>query len=179
MIVLLSIPVDLSFSVSVLRGTEGYVRIGWLFGLIRIPVKLNKPASATKQSRRNKRPKAKKKRSTVGPGLLRRGEFWRWLQRLLKRLLGRVEIVQLFIRLRLGLGDPADTGRLWAVMGPVSVLLGSIPQAQVSIEPDFMEAQLRLESKGQIRLYPIRIIGLMLVTALSPQTWRALRARGG
>jgi hypothetical protein len=172
LLVLLSVPVDLAYRIHLRTGVEGRLTIGWLFGLIRIPVTLG----GKKPGKKAKRKKAARRKSDRGRKIVTRGEFWRWLRRLLRKILGRIQVYRLFLRVRLGLGDPADTGRLWAFAGPVAAILATIPLADISIEPNFMDAELVLESEGQIRVYPISIIATVVVTALSPATWRVFRA---
>ena len=84
----------------------------------------------------------------------------------------------LFLRLRIGLGDPADTGRLWAVVGPVAGLAQNLRSAVVRIEPEFMDPVFEVESHGQFRLVPIQLIALTAAFVLSPtmlRVWRQLR----
>lgn len=179
LILLLAIPLDLSFAFSVRDDVEGRMTIGWLFGLVRFPVSLTQEKKEAAEKKQSKAPRKKRKpeppRVTY---LIRSGEFWRWSNRLLKRLLGHIKVYSLFLRVRLGLGDPADTGRLWAVAGPISALLASIPVARINIEPNFMQAELQVESEGQIRIYPIRLIAVAVSTALSPTTWRLFPSTG-
>ncbi len=79
------------------------------------------------------------------------------------------------LRIRLGLGDPADTGRLWAVVGPVAGLLANVEEASVEIEPDFMDAVFELESSGEIRLIPLQILYLVVALLLSPPVWLGVK----
>jgi hypothetical protein len=180
LLALLSVPVDLAYRLHLRAGVEGKLTIGWLFGLVRIPVSIGgeKAGKKSKSKKRAARGKAKRARANRGRAIVTRGEFWQWLRRLLRKLLGRIEIYRLFQRIRLGLGDPADTGRLWALAGPVAAILASIPLADVRIEPNFMDAEFVLESEGQVRVYPIRIIATVVATALSPTTWRVFRQQG-
>jgi len=152
--------------------------IGWLFGLVRIPVNMDKRAAPKSVK---ERPRPVKKRtggsSRTGMTIVRRQGFWLWSKRLIGRLLDSIRIYHLYLKLRLGLDDPADTGRLWALAGPVSVLLASIPVANVILEPDFTQAQFTAESEGRVRIYPVQFIILLLVTLLSPSTWKLFYSR--
>ena len=80
--------------------------------------------------------------------------------------------------MRLGLGDPADTGRLWAIVGPLSVAAQGIRSARVRVEPAFMEAVLEFDARGRMRLVPVQFLALAIGFALSPpsvRAWRTLR----
>lgn len=153
---------------------QGDMRVAWLFGLLHFPVRFDGKASEPSKKASTRRP-FRHKRKGSGLRLVRSGEFWFWLRALLRRLLGQIHIYSLYLRLRLGLGDPADTGKLWALMGPVAVLVSSIPFANVHIEPNFMDAELLMESDGEIRIYPLQLIAIMIMILLSPSTWRLVR----
>lgn len=92
---------------------------------------------------------------------------------LVRRLLAAIHIRHLTVRARLGLDDPADTGRLWAVMGPVSALLALPKAARIDIEPDFADQVLMFTGDGHIRVVPLELLILVLVFLLSPKTLRA------
>jgi hypothetical protein len=79
----------------------------------------------------------------------------------------------LYLRLRIGLGDPADTGRLWAIIGPIAGLAQNLRSAMVRIEPEFMDPVFEVESRGQFRLLPIQLIALTAAFVLSPTMLRA------
>lgn len=180
LLALLAVPVDLAFRLRISAGFEGRLTIGWLFGLIRIPVRLGGERSKKKaEKRRKKRVRKAKKPRRGGRPVFLSGEFWRWLLGLLRRLLARIHVYRLFLSVNLGLDDPADTGRLWGGVGPVAAMLAAIPLADVRIQPNFEEAALLVESEGEIRIYPLAIIATVVATALSPATWRVFRKQGG
>ena len=81
----------------------------------------------------------------------------------------------LFLRLRIGLGDPADTGRLWAVIGPIAGMAQNFRSAALRIEPEFMDPAFEVESHGQFRLVPIQFIAMTAAFMLSPTMLRAWR----
>ena len=88
----------------------------------------------------------------------------------IKRMLRASHAQNLYLRLRIGLGDPADTGLLWAVMGPLSGMLKNLQGASIEIDPEFIDEVLELESHGQFRLIPIQFIVLIIVFIFSPET---------
>ena len=77
--------------------------------------------------------------------------------------------------MRLGLDDPADTGLLWGVIGPVAALLGAAERISVRVEPDFAAETIDVDSSGQIRLIPLRPLVLTAMLGCSPAIWRGLR----
>lgn len=81
---------------------------------------------------------------------------------------------RLRLHLRLGLGDPADTGRLWGLLGPLSALLARCPHSHFTLEPDFVDAVLQVEGSGTLRVIPLRLVVLALLLSLSPAFWRGM-----
>ena len=91
-----------------------------------------------------------------------------------------VRVHQLRLRVRLGLDDPADTGRLWAFMGPLAAAAHRSSGVQIRLEPDFTEATLAFEASGRLSVVPLRMLALVLGFALSPSSlraWRSLASR--
>lgn len=177
LVALLAIPIDVVFAVQRDERFEGRVTIGWLFGLARVPVG---PPHA-----RAKPKKAKPARVHRGPhrphkvsAMLRSEGFLRRLVRLLRRLAGRIHVRRLRLYLRLGLDDPADTGQLWGVVGPLAWAAPVPTGADLAIEPEFTGATFQFNGEGAVRIVPIEILALLIAFALSPVTWRALRAPG-
>ena len=84
------------------------------------------------------------------------------------------------LRLRIGFDDPADTGYLWAVVGPVTALLPRRGREALDLAPDFWEARFDLAARGRIRVFPAEVIGAALIFLLSPATlrtiWQVVRA---
>ena len=174
---LLAIPVDLAFSVRRHEGRQtsrGTLR--WLFGLVRL--RLGKPKVRTRPE--PECPKVRRRHPKLGgvrrvKAMLRIEGFGWQLLRLAQDLLRRIRIRDLSLKIRLGLDDPADTGRLWAVVGPLAGILTLPSVARVTLEPEFTSEALELDGRGRIRIIPLQLLFLMLVFALSPNTLRALR----
>jgi hypothetical protein len=183
LLALLAVPVDLAFRLEGAGPLGGEVAVRWLFGLVRarIPV----PGARRAPARPEAAPEA------AGPGTARAGRtrllglardpaFRRRAWRLAGDLLRAVRVRHLRLRLRLGLGDPADTGRLWAVLGPLGAMARGLRRAEVRLEPEFGGEALELRADGRVRLVPLRLLALVAAFALSPPALRAWRAaRGG
>jgi len=182
----LAAPLAVAFSVDRARDPWGQLGIRWLFGLVRFRTGLP-PAGSTRASRVKKKPAgAGKKRRFAGGArgvarLLGDSSLRRRVARLAAGLLRAVQVRDLFLRLRVGLGDPADTGRLWAVLGPAAAIAGGLRGADVRVEPAFTEQALDVEGRGALRVVPLRVIALGIAFMLSPATLRAvsLSRRGG
>ncbi len=171
---LLSIPVDLAFSYEKGEGSRSRMRIGWLFGLI------GKELGGEKKGR-EKKPKelkAKKgRRSFRGPlAVLRARGFSGRLLLLARRLLQSVQVRDVDVEFQVGTGDPAEMGLLYGVIGPSVALARSSFSPNIRIEPNFVEETFEGHARGAVRVYPIRLIPPLVAFALSPATFRGVRA---
>lgn len=179
-VLLFAVPIDVAFVVRRDERLRGRVTVGWLFGLVRISVY---PASSAARARPSRRPsgqivkrhRKRRRARNVGSMLLSEGFLARVL-RLLHRLLSRIHVRRLYVHIRLGLDDPADTGRLWGMVGPLVCVVPTPATGTVAIEPDFTGEAFHVDGEGAVRIVPIEIIVTLLAFALSPITWRALRA---
>lgn len=180
LLIVLAIPVELAFSVQRYEGRQkSRGTLGWFFGLVRL--NLGEPKVRVKaKSKRHETKRRHGRRSGAHrlSAILRiEGFGWRLL-RLGRDVLERIHIQELSLRIRLGLEDPADTGRLWAIVGPLAAILTLPPVARVTIQPEFTTEALELDGKGRIRIIPINLLFVVLVFLLSPMTLRALYSMG-
>ncbi len=173
--VLLAIPITFGFSASVDAPNGRWqrsARLQWAFGLLNLPIGGQRPKTKPPKKPPGKATKAKRSRLKVGR-LLANPAFWARLRLLLSRLLGAIEWQMLHLHARFGLDDPADTGRLWGLAGPMAASL--LPAGRdVSIQPDFERETLAVESEGEFRVVPLRVVGIVLAFGLSPRTWRVV-----
>ena len=112
--------------------------------------------------------------------LLKQRSFRRRVYKFVRDMSRATHARNLFFRLRVGVGDPADTGRLWAIIGPVAGMMQNLRSVAVHIEPEFMDPVFEVESHGQFRFVPIQLITLTAAFMLSPtmlRAWRRLRRR--
>jgi hypothetical protein len=184
LLALLAIPLTLSFEVAWCKSLSGKLRLYWLFGLVRIPITVSPtaPPSPEKSSAaKHSRPGARAPRENthlfamIRQKPLRR-RFFRYL-RDCWRAIGKKDVA---LRLRIGLGDPADTGRLWALLGPIAGMLANNRETTLQLEPEFFDPVFELEGHGDIRLIPLQLIyltlGLLLSAPLRHAVTQARRA---
>lgn len=150
------------------------LRFSWLFGLVSrdITGKKEKPAEERRA------PKVRKKRwwadSRVMLKILRIRGLLSHTKRLVKDIFSCFRFREIAADFRIGLGDPADTGLLFAVLGPATVFLGSSPLHRIRIEPSFGDdAVFQGHSHGTVRLHPIRLVPPFLKFAFSLPTMKA------
>jgi hypothetical protein len=175
---LLAIPLTLTFQVSWQEVSRNDAELKWAFGLVRkriLPTESKPGPSKSEQVRRRigryRRPTRKK--PAILSALLQK-DFRRRITRFVHDVWHAVHKEDVTMRLRIGLGDPADTGQLWAFLGPVSGMLGSVQNVSVKIEPEFVDETLEFVGNGSIRIIPMQMIYLAAALMLSPPIWRAI-----
>ncbi len=175
LVALLAVPVDVVFRLQGVEALAGRLTIRWLFGLVRVRVPVpgaRKPSAEPKAAGKRPRRRTRGGRARI-LAVLRQAPFRRRVHRLVADLLRAAHLGRLRLRVRLGLGDPADTGRLWAVVGPLGAWAEALPGADVRIEPEFVDPVLDLDARGRLRVVPLRIVALAVSFALSPASIRA------
>jgi hypothetical protein len=183
-LLVLAVPVDVEFRLEGIEPFTGEVGVRWLFGLVRFRIpgpRVGKPTprpeAKPKAARVRARPKARGRHRNV-LAALRQAAFRRRVYRLVRDLVRAVHLHRLRLLMRLGLGDPADTGRLWAVVGPLNAV-AQLRNAELRIEPEFMDPVLEFQADGRLLLVPLRLLILAIAFALSPPTIRAWRTLKG
>lgn len=179
-LLLLTIPVHIAFRLQGVRDLSGQVVIRWFFGALRLRIDL--PRAARSPPRRAaavaRVDPAEPRSRTTALRMLYQADFRRRLVRLIKDLVRAAHLRAVAVRLRLGLGDPADTGRLWAFVWPLSAAVRGFQGATLRLEPDFTEAVFDFDARGQLRLVPIQCLMLVTAFVLSPPAIRAWRSMG-
>ncbi|HEX9803135.1 MAG TPA: DUF2953 domain-containing protein [Gammaproteobacteria bacterium] len=172
LVALLAIPVTLTFRLAWQQTLRGQVQLGWAFGLLRVRIPLSKTASASSAGDKPLQKKARHREPPRKGGnpfrLMRQKPFRRRIIRFVGELWRALHKQDVRLRLRVGLGDPADTGQLWAIMGPLAGVLANTREASITIEPDFMDALFEFDGSGRIRFVPLQLLWLTLAMLLSP-----------
>ena len=83
------------------------------------------------------------------------------------------------VKCRIGLAEPADTGMLWGVLGPISGGLQTVSDCDILLAPEFSGESFQCEAEGRLRVYPIQLGGLFAGLLASPRLWRALLRADG
>lgn len=175
----LAVPVDVEFRLEGIEPFTGHLGVRWLFGLVRyrvpVPRAGPRPEAKPKAAEVRARPEGRRRHRNV-LAALKETAFRQRVYRLAGDLIRAVHPHRLRLLMRIGLGDPADTGRLWAVVGPLSAV--PLRNAELRIQPDFLDPVLEVEADGRLLLVPLSILILAIAFALSPPTiraWSALR----
>lgn len=191
-LLLLAIPVTVSFSIVRREAFSGRITIGWFFGLLRITPSISKSGDRTRKRRRPPRAPAEPgepgepeepsaKRPAEAPRdsakrflkVLRSKGFARGVLRFLRDVARGVRFVSLHVAGRFGLDDPCDTGRLWGAICAFTGFLHGAERVRFLVEPEFNEAVLELDGRGEVRIVPVTLLLPAARFVLSPSTLRA------
>jgi len=176
-VILLAMPVTLTYQFSWKETPSADLRLNWAFGLVRADVSpdLAKPGPDKPEATRKKgarRGKSTGKKNFMAA--IRQAPFRRRMFRFVSDLWRTIHKKNVRLLVRLGLGDPADTGRLWAVLGPLSGMLARLRDIRVTIEPDFLDSTLEVDSSGTIRMIPLQVAIIVFGLLFSPPIWRGI-----
>lgn len=176
LIALLAIPLAVEFELEWPGRSRNEIVLAWAFGFVRARVPGRDSARAATKRKQAGRRESGGSRPQNMLAALRLRDFRRRLYRFGGDLWRSIDKQDIRIHARVGLGNPADTGMLWAAVGPVSGLLASARGISVSIEPDFVAAVFEVDGRGRFSFVPLRLIAIMLGMVVSPTAWRGLRA---
>lgn len=178
-IALLAVPVTLTYRMSWRQGFQGDVQLHWLFGLVRIRLPASEPESPTPEDEERAQRAGRFERSSRENhrvfAVVRQKSFRRRITRFIRDVWHAIHKRDVRLNVRIGLGDPADTGQLWSVVGPVASILSTAREATVGIVPDFVEETFELDSRGNLRLIPLQMLYLAAGLLLSPSIWQGLK----
>jgi hypothetical protein len=179
-VILLALPVTLTYQLSWRETLSANLRLIWAFGLVRADVSPDrtKPKTDKAEAGRKKagrRGKSKSRKTNV-MAAIRQPSFRRRIIRFVSDVWRAIHKKNVRLLVRLGLGDPADTGQLWGVLGPLSGTLARLRDIRIAIEPDFLEPTFEVDSSGTIRLIPLQFVALVLGLLVSPPIWRGIRS---
>ena len=118
------------------------------------------PSGATRARRKARRERPRPPRAASGRGARGRQRTRRMIRaapQLLAGLLSVFRIDRLRLQGRIGLADPADTGRLFGVLMPVAFAWRG-RRMQIDLQPDFSGPVLDGVAEARIRVVPIRAV---------------------
>ncbi len=185
-ILLLAIPVHLVFALKKDGIWRGRIVVYWLFGLTRRTLRPGREDRARVLRRRRRRRKVigaasrqvvSKRRHVFA--VLRSKGFARRAAYLVRDLLRSIRPRRFRFQCVVGLDDPADTGRLLAVLSPLRLLantelkVGRHSQTAFELIPDFTGPRCAGYWYASVRFVPLTVIGLFLGFLFSPPVFRA------
>jgi len=152
------------------------MRLVWLFGLVSKEItKVKKKPEEKERVAEGKRKPRKIQARTIFK-ILRTKGLLKQLKRLLRDVLRRLKIRDLRVDFRVGLDDPADTGLLFALIGPTIFFLGSSRVHEIRVQPSFEdEAVFEGYLSGALRSVPIQLVVPCLRFVFSLATLRVVK----
>ena len=167
----LAVPVDVRARLDIGGRPPFTAAVCWLFGLLRFNI-----SSGKHRPRKKKKPKPVRKKRSGGLGwrsildiLLTKGlakQFFFLVKRSFQQLGWR----DLQLDMRIGLDDPADSGMLFAYIGPVTPFLPRRVTLRPVIGPTMLEGFL----SGTLRIIPLLFLFIFLRFLFSLPVLRAL-----
>lgn len=173
----LLVPIDIAFHTYVPGKPKFSLRLAWLFGLVSREITgREKPEEKKKVVKGRKKPGRKINRVKNIFELLRIKGLLMQVSVLVRRIIGCFKIKELSADFKVGLGDPADTGMLFAAIGPAALLSGSTFPCQIRIEPSFQsETTFTGRLNGTVRLQPIKLVVPLIRFVFSLATIRVIQ----
>ena len=174
-VALLAIPFEIIFKIQSQQERQSDIAIVWLFGVVRFPISgaPGRPSKKPKKTKKSSKRKGKTNFRAI-KSLFFNARFRNRLIKFVKDVFKTIHIISFYLRIRLGLDDPADTGRLWAYLGPLAVYLTNLSNATISLVPDFQTETLDYDGSGRVRIVPLQVIFTVLAFVFSPITIQAL-----
>lgn len=185
-ILLLCVPLDLKFVWDSLQKPPGRFRLKWFFGALGRDIQKGAPKPERKE-------KAKKERAGGATKnlngirdfieIVRIKGLFRQLARLIKDLFKQIKLKNFTGSIRVGLGDPADTGFLFAIVNSALPFLDNLAN-KASVQPVFEgDSIFEAHLKGMVRLQPIKFtlpfarfifspVGIKLVRTFISMGWK-------
>jgi hypothetical protein len=189
LIALLAIPVTLRFNISWHGMLHQDVRVDWAFGLVRVRVaapRAKGKGDARSESKAKKRASPsrahQKRKGRNKPDVLaalRLRKFRLRIARFMRSFWRAFHKDDVKLRVRIGLEDPAETGQLWGLIGPLAALLTIVREISVSVVPEFREATFELDTSGKIRVIPGRLVVIVGSLLLCPSFWQGMKTLRG
>lgn len=178
-VLVLCVPLDIEPRLDVYGRPKFRMRLAWLFGLVSKEVgKGKKKPEEKKRVVPEAKPKRKRKRIRAETifKIMRTKGLLRQFKDLLRDILSRLKIRDLAVDFRVGLDNPADTGLLFALIGPATFFLGSSRVHQIRVEPSF-EDEVVFEGYlyGVVRLWPVQLVVPFLKFVFSLATIRVVK----
>jgi hypothetical protein len=151
----------------------------WLFGLVNKDIepegdRVVEESAPAKPRRKGRRRKARRPVHVVA--MLSTRGFLSGAARLLRRLAHAFRVHDLFVWLRAGFEDPADTGLLCSFLLPTVAYLEARHPGHWDVAPVFSAPALGFALSARVSVTPARLLWPVLTFGFSPSTIRGLLA---
>ncbi len=176
-ILVLCIPLDVVFHIDIYGRPKFRTRLVWLFGLISKDIAERKRRPKEKREAAKDKPKPGRRgiRGRVIFKILRTKGLLSQFKRLMVKIISRFKIRKLVADFTIGLDNPADTGLLFALIGPATFFINRSSSCQIRVQPSFVDTIFEGYLYGTIKLRPIRLLTPFIRFAFSLATIRAIK----
>ena len=173
----LCMPLDMTLHADVYGKPKFRLRFSWLFGLVSKEITGEKKKPPDKRRAAKGKKKHGRRDTRVIFRILRTKGVLKRLKELLKDVLSCLKFRELVADFKIGLGNPADTALLFAIIGSATAFLGSSQLHQIRLQPSFGDdAVLEGYSHVTVRLRPIRLVSPFPKFAFSLTALRIIKA---
>jgi hypothetical protein len=170
------VPLELAFQAEVPGKPRASFRLLWFFGLVGKGITGKGEQREKAVTKKPEKVKKRKRRFKDAFVVLRTKGLFKQFLVLIRDLLRCLKIKNLDADIRVGLGNPDDTGMLFAFVGPPVALLGSSVPCSIKVRPAFEdEVTFEGHARGKIRLRPIQLFPPVLKFLFSLATFRLLK----
>ena len=170
-IILLCVPLNMVLHTDMSGRPKLLLRFSWLFGLV------SREVTPGKRPEGEEKAVSQRKQRRIGIKaifqILRARGLLRQCKDLLRDALSCSSFRNLAVNLRIGLDSPADTGLLFAIIGPAIALVRFPFPHEIMVQPSFRgEAVFEGYSYGRARLRPIQLLPPLFKFVFSMSTLR-------
>jgi hypothetical protein len=174
-VLVLWIPLEIALQADFEGKPRFRLRLLWLFGLVSRDITGKKKKAAEKKAAVTGGKKRWWADARTAYRVLRTRGLLRHIKEFIKGVFRCFWFREIAADFTIGLGNPADTGLMFAVIGPATAFLGSSRFHRIRIEPYFGDnAVFRGHSHGTARLRPIRLVPPFVKLAFSLPAMRAI-----
>jgi hypothetical protein len=159
-VVLACLLIPLRLKVEIPEQGRARTDLSWAFGLVSrdLLAPAGRPGQTRKTPRRSPGLGAWMRQRLLAA--VRSGGFPRLLATFGARLLRATHPRELSLTAVVGLEDPCDTGRLWAIGGPLAVVMSQVSGGKVALAPDFSGERLQVQGGGRFTVVPAQVIAI-------------------
>ena len=183
-ILVLCVPLGITLRLDVYGRPKLRLKLTWLFGLVgkevskgkKKPEKKEKPEEKKVMVEGRPKPRGRRRGAKLIFNLLRTKGLPRQIKNLVTGIFRALKIGDFGADFRIGLDNPADTGLLFAAIGPAVLLLSSAFPHRMRMQPSFAdEAVFEGYLHGALSLRPILLISPVLGFVFSMPAFRVIK----
>jgi len=176
-VVMLASPVRFTVTIDTSATKRVHTKVNWFYGLLNFELKdYRKTPKKTKQAAVKSRTISKRRFSKITRKkvkfLLPSKGFKRRIFRFLLDFIKTINLSVSYFKLGFGLNDPAETGKLYALLFPLSIWLKQHGIKQTELIPHYMDYAFYLKSEINIQFVPLKQLGLIMQFLISPVIWQ-------